>query len=380
MFESVDRLQQTLAETVFVHTKDRKKAAGRALGTLVELITFYTLRSWGFRDEIVIERALPEFGNPEIVHNVEFSLHPVLSKKDKCRIDAGLPLTARKFQREIEQFCDVAKMAATKSQQLVSRKGVIRNACCLIDHDGEIVVANVDELGADHCAVTLCRLHEHPFAIFECKRVGVEEGMRKGPQTIEKAKQGAYVARTVSALQRLRMRDGRTMGLIERANGSICNKPYGALLREIIDGADVDFLSGFILTVGVVSNHGNWFTADNPNKEMKVLSQSYDWLIFLTDDGLAQFIEQVLLRPAKTMERTRNAFLASYTPDKTHNQFTKVRMEQNANDALCRYFDVNQKLIADWFHVIAPRGGKLQGLRSDLLKLRNKDWIKVFKP
>ncbi len=44
--------------------------------------------------------------------------------------------------------------------------------------------------------------------MFECKRVGVEEGMKKGPQTIEKAKQGAYVAKSVSNLQRVRLNDG----------------------------------------------------------------------------------------------------------------------------------------------------------------------------
>ena len=43
-----------------------------------------------------------------------------------------------------------------------------------------------------------------------------------------------------------------------------------------------------------MSNHGNWFTSGNQNKEMKVLAQSYDWLLFLTDDGLAQFITDLL--------------------------------------------------------------------------------------
>lgn len=42
--------------------------------------------------------------------------------------------------------------------------------------------------------------------------------------------------------------------------------------------ADKSELDGFILTIGVVSNHGNWFTADDLNKELLVLKQSYDWL------------------------------------------------------------------------------------------------------
>ena len=66
-YPSVDKLQQTLAATVFSYATDRKKAAGRALGTLVEIITYYTIRSWGMRDHIAIERPLPEFGNAVIL-------------------------------------------------------------------------------------------------------------------------------------------------------------------------------------------------------------------------------------------------------------------------------------------------------------------------
>ena len=77
VFESVDALQRTLADTVFKYATDRKKAAGRALGTLVEIITFYTLNMWNLRDHVVIERSVPEFANPDILHNVEFSLHPI---------------------------------------------------------------------------------------------------------------------------------------------------------------------------------------------------------------------------------------------------------------------------------------------------------------
>ena len=46
-YPSVDRLQNMLAKEVFHYAKDVKKASGRALGTLVEIITFYSLKSWG---------------------------------------------------------------------------------------------------------------------------------------------------------------------------------------------------------------------------------------------------------------------------------------------------------------------------------------------
>ena len=67
-YPSVDALQRVLVESVFHYAQDRKKAAGRALGTLVEIITFYALKGWGFRENVAIERPLPEFGNPDIAH------------------------------------------------------------------------------------------------------------------------------------------------------------------------------------------------------------------------------------------------------------------------------------------------------------------------
>jgi hypothetical protein len=62
-YESVDQLQNVLVDKVFHYAKDAKEAAGRALGTLVEMITFYLLKSWGFEHSVAIERALAEFGN-----------------------------------------------------------------------------------------------------------------------------------------------------------------------------------------------------------------------------------------------------------------------------------------------------------------------------
>jgi hypothetical protein len=58
-YQSVDQLQKVLTKKVFHYAKDSKKAAGRALGTLVEIITFYALKSWGFERNVAIERPLP---------------------------------------------------------------------------------------------------------------------------------------------------------------------------------------------------------------------------------------------------------------------------------------------------------------------------------
>lgn len=372
-YESVDALQRTLADTVFQDRVDRKKAAGRALGTFVELVTFYTLRAWDLLDHVVIERSVPEFGNPQIVHNVEFSLHPV---RTRWRTEFGpipFPLTAAKIRRRLPELAPMP----TKSNCLLDANRVKRNACVVAEDSQGLRVANVKELVTSSCEVDVCELSPRPFAVFECKRVGVEEGMTRGPQTIEKAKQGAYVARTVSSLQKVRLRDGRFQGVLEQGSGDLRLGSYEDLLRELIDAADAHALEGFVLTVGVVSNHGNWFTSENQNKELRVLGQSYDWLLFLTDQGLSQFIDRLLLNPQQELEAARTAFLTSYAADSRGNQFTKVKIAAEADAALQRYFTSHASEVESWFNVISPRSGRLESLREDLCRLSTKNWFEA---
>ena len=369
-FESVDTLQRTLADTVFGYATDRKKAAGRALGTLVEIVTFYTLLTWNLRDHIVIERSVPEFANSEIVHNVEFSLHPIRSQHRLEIAPLPLPLTAAKIKRHLPFL----RETSVKSTQVLTKDMIKRNSAVLTESELGPVVANVDSLDSDSCELTVCELYTNPFAIFECKRVGVEEGMKKGPQTIEKAKQGAYVARSVSSFQKVRLRSGQFQGVMERPDGTFRTGLYDDMLREIIDTSNVAELTGFMLTVGVVSNHGNWFTSDSQNKELKVLAQSYDWLLFLTDSGLSQFIDGLLLNPAPELISAREAFLASYSGTSGANRFTKVRMAVEADEALRRYFMEHEDDIKTWFNVISPQNSTLGALQTDLQKIAAKDW------
>ena len=369
-FESVDALQRTLADTVFKYATDQKKAAGRALGTLVEIITFYSLHMWDLRDHVVIERSVPEFANPDILHNVEFSLHPIQARHEVEIVPLSLPLTPAKIKRHLSFL----KETAVKSTQVLSRDAVKRNATVLVESKTGPVIANVDTLNDSSCRLTVCELSADPFAIFECKRVGVEEGMKKGPQTIEKAKQGAYVARSVSSLQKVRLRNGQFQGVIEQPDGSFRTGLYDKVLRAIIDSSSVVEFAGFILTVGVVSNHGNWFTSDNHNKELRVLAQSYDWLLFLTDAGLSQFIDKLLLNPTPELAPAREAFLASYSGSSGANRFTKIRMAVDADEALRSYFTAHEAEVETWFNVISPRDGTIENLQADLRKLAAKDW------
>jgi hypothetical protein len=373
-YPSVDKLQNTLATEVFGYAADKKKASGRALGTLIEIVTFYTLCAWGLRDATAIERPAPEFANPEITHNVEFSVHPIVGTKSVTVKPLDLPLTSKKL---LKLAGDLPDGTSVRDEQILSRANVMRNSAVVAEHAGGFTTAHIHAAKPDSCTIALTDLLEAPFAIFECKRVGVEEGMRKGPQTIEKAKQGAYVARSVSSLQKFRLQSGKVQGVLDIGSGKLRTGDYDTLLRQLIDGNDADALRHFILTVGVVSNHGNWFTAENQNKELKVLAHSYDWLLFLTDAGLAQFIEKLLRNPVAELKPAKDAFLASYKAEKTGNSFTKVKIDARADQALKRYFELHEKEVESWFNVIAPRGGTLEQLRADLVKLAGKDWKRI---
>ena len=365
-FQSIDDLQSVLAEEVFSYTTDRKKAAGRALGTIVEIITFYVLRVWNLSENIIIENRVPEFGNPHIVHNVEFSLHHVKSKCDVNFDTLSLPLTANKLKDRLSFLTNFELKSAT----ILTRDYRKRNATLIGKINSALIVANICDMKESQCKLSVCELSAEPFAIFECKRVGVEKGMKKGPQTIEKAKQGAYVARSVSALQKIRLRNGQFQGIIEQENGEFKTGPYFKLLNDIINSSS-NLLSakGFILTVGIVSNHGNWFTSDNQNKELRVLSQSYDWLLFLNDFGLAKFIDNLILSPKSEFYTVRKAFLQSYCKEKKNNRFTKVFIDIEADKALKYYFNKNKSDIESWFNIISPKGHTLNDLQVDLHKL-----------
>ena len=380
-YKSVDHLQKVLAEKVFAHTKDAKKASGRALGTLVEIVTFYLLKSWGFEQSVSIERSLAEYGNPSITHNVEYSLHAIAHEQTLFLKEPKLPLTAAKILAAMDE----SKSSRTgftpcASRVLLTGTGVLRNACLIATGPSSHLVATLDGKQDNGLKLKVAEQFSKPYAMFECKRVGVEEGMKKGPQTIEKAKQGAYVAKSVSSLQKIRTSTGELRGLITKDDGSSYIKPHNTLLAEVVESEDFEILRDFILTVGVVSNHGNWFTSDNHNKEIKVLAQSYDWLLFLTDEGLSQFISELLLNPKPLLIPAKTAFMTSYAHDKKHNQFTKVQMKYEADQVLQKYFRDNESRIASWFNVIAPAGRSVSTLQDELSTLRSKNWTGVHKP
>ena len=112
---------------------------------------------------------------------------------------------------------------------------------------------------------------------------------------------------------------------------------------------------------------------------MKVLAQSYDWLIFLSDEGLSEFITELLLKPVRLLEPAREAFLESYQAKgkKKGNRFTKVKMDLKADRVLTSYFTNNASKIEKWFNIISPKDMSIGELRSEMSTLRQKDWKKI---
>lgn len=359
MGRTVDELQKILQAEVFHYAQDSKKAAGRALGTFVEIITYYKVAAWGFRKNILIERRVPEFGNESITHNVEFSIHKSLLHRQIEMPTPARSLNARAIGK-------VGGFEPTRTNEiLLCSQRKLRNAAVLGVHDDYVAVANLDKHSAVALTVDLNHLHTRPIAIFECKRVGVEEGMKKGPQSIEKAKQGAYVAKTVSALQKVYDGNGNAVGYLPLDDGTTVIRPYDELFKDILSGKQ-KLPEGFVLSVGVTSNHGNWFTAENANKELRVLAHAYDWLLFLTDAGLMSFVNECLLKPEPRYAAIRKAFLASYSGTRGVNRFTKVKIDLDAAHALLEYFEENRVKSDSWFEVISPAGKKLPMLSTQI--------------
>ena len=222
-YESVDKLQNLLASEVFHYTQDRKKAAGRALGTFVELITYYLLKNWNLENFLSIEYQLPEFANNEIRHNVEFGLHGSRLLIDDKIGKNDLPLSYSKIVKK--HFLNNNNLSK-KSGAIIDKNNVIKNAFVLSSSQESFISVYVNSCEGSY---NICELKNEPFAMLECKRVGVEEGMKKGPQTIEKAKQGSYVARTVSSLQKIRYSNGLLGGIIQKQNEKFIIKEYYTL-------------------------------------------------------------------------------------------------------------------------------------------------------
>ncbi|MFM7098181.1 MAG: hypothetical protein ACKO16_12280 [Gemmataceae bacterium] len=379
-YESIDKIQIALAKSVFKNKGDKKKAAGRALGTIVELITYFWLKKHGFRNDLSIEHKLFEFGNSEIRHNVEFGLHPIVDeKKIIINHNSGVSLTAKKFKKSLATLPDLESFEgiAFEGENIVDKNNLIKNSNVVFKNDDFFVTLNVDSINAksNEISVTATRLNVDPYAIVECKRVGIEDGARKGPTTIEKAKQGAYVAKHSSKLQKIKDENGVAYGVIPVGDGKFNIEEYHVLLKKLIDSKDPVKLKSIVLTVGITSNHGNWFTASNMNKELKVLEQSYDWLLFLKDAALVEFVNDLILNK---IGPTNKAFRYTYSGNRKKNEpnrLTKSKILYEAFYEIDNYFGNHWTKINDhWFEILGPNKRAIAHLVEELKNLKGVTW------
>jgi len=177
-YESVDKLQKALVENVFHYAKDSKKAAGRALGTIVEIITYYLIKTWGLNNQISIERGLEEYGNPDITHNVEFSLHPIVRSSFLIIDKTDKSITANKILKALQEQKYNLKGFEPKNNQLLNN-GVLRNACTIATSKESFLLCSIKADKGDKFELHIYEQSKKPYSVFECKRVGVEEGMSK---------------------------------------------------------------------------------------------------------------------------------------------------------------------------------------------------------
>jgi hypothetical protein len=172
-FELVDKLQNALGEKVFHYTQDKKKAAGRALGTMVEIITYYLLKTWGFNNSTSIERGLVEYGNDDISHKVEYSLHPIIKEYDVKIANDGNSITSTKILNVLEQTVDISKFER-KTNNLLDKHNVLRNACTVAESQNSFLLTSFKCFGESEHELFVFEQKQKPYAMFECKRVGVE--------------------------------------------------------------------------------------------------------------------------------------------------------------------------------------------------------------
>jgi len=148
--------------------------------------------------------------------------------------------------------------------------------------------------------------------------------------------------------------------------------PYDHMVSRIVKSSDPKTLSKFIMSVGIMSNHGNWITSSKPNKELRVLQQSYDWLLFLTDRGLTCFVEEAIM--SGQYPATQSAFYSSHTKESRQNPFTKSNMDYDAHIELVCYFTQNMLRAEGWLDAMSLHKRPLGDLKRQVWELRGNAW------
>ena len=86
----------------------------------------------------------------------------------------------------------------------------------------------------------------------------------------------------------------------------------------------------------------------------------------------------MILKPSSEYENVKKAFLASYSAEKKKNQFTKVQMNIDADEALLKYFSDNLTHTESWFNIISPSSGNIHQLKNEIETLKLKPWKEIL--
>jgi hypothetical protein len=366
---SVDDVQKILMDKIFSKSEASKKAAGRALGTIQEIIVWLLLDAHGLGNRTILEYRLPEYARPHITHNVEFSINPQ-RKVEQVRLESELHKTIKLPQSIIDRH-SVQKTSLNRSVRVIDHNSQFQRPVRLINPS---FVKNVEEWQADALYFgqyidnnqgSVVSVSKMPVAFIESKRVGLEVGTTTGPQTIEKAKQGSYTALRCSKLQKVFL-PKMTCGVIAKNVGEqIKLRPYDEVWEEIIASKDIELLNGIIRSVIFLSDHINWYVNGIAKKDLTILQQSYDWTIWINDQGLVNFVTDCILGN----EEVFGAFSRNYT-ERTPGSlgfFTKNRIDDRVYRILLSYFNRNlQRILKDWLCVLGPSGKQFSDLVTEL--------------
>jgi len=368
---TVDDLQQQLMNEFFDRKRSPKKAAGRALGVIQEVITYYTLRSMGVYKSVFLEGRLPEYNptKPALTHNAEFTIHNVVEEQevelDKTTIgdkeysyylkeisglekDVNEQLVERLYEGGIRLF---AVPIGKKSELDFRHEGIMRVAEWISESRGQVRV-----------------LQQRPVAYVECKRVGLEEGTTSGPQTIEKAKQAAYVAGHSSAIQGLRGPLTKHGTYYDTDQEQWIVKLYEDIWNDIINrDLEVEHAIRSIIFVG---NHVNWYPGGDMSKDLQVMVDNHDWAVWVEDNALVDFSTEFLFaRNSKVGE----AFRMHHSDDRSSGvrYFSKQSIWEPAHRELLDFFESKFDHVRDdWFRVLGRDGeDTIADLGAELIKL-----------
>ena len=370
----VVKVQKQLEETIFYERRDSYKAAGRALGTIQEIIVYFLFEAFELGDRLNLEYPLPEYGRLDIVHNVEFSVHPLISKEAMeltSRVNKGLRFPA-KLKREYKEFLYSIKSSVKlleKNKQF-DRETIIINPC---------YITNISQWKGNNIFIgkflnekegLFLKCLSQPIAFIECKRVGLEQGTSTGPQTIEKAKQSSYVALRCSKLQKLFTPDG-VIGYLSLDKGYEIDE-YDKLWIRILKSKNRNLLKNIIRSIIFISNHINWYVDGKEKKDLHIINQSHDWSIWLKDDAISEFVNEFLLPPGVI----RNTFYNNYVERKKGGTFfTKKRLDKEVYQIFLEFFtEERDNIAANWLEILNPVGKTFKDLIIEI-----KEILSVFK-